>query len=68
MMQYYVLWERRELRVIKAILRNFELISGLKVNFNKCSISGTNIFVEMLQNWAAIVGCSVMTIPFFYLD
>lgn len=38
--------------VIKNILRNFELISGLKVNFHKCAILGINIKNSVVENMA----------------
>lgn len=33
---------------IKHILRNFELLSGLKVNFHKCEIMGINMESELV--------------------
>lgn len=31
------------MEAIKHVLRNFEMISGLKVNFNKCAVLGINM-------------------------
>ncbi|KAL8491934.1 hypothetical protein ACS0TY_023510 [Phlomoides rotata] len=47
------------LRTIKYILRNFELVSGLKVNFNKCCLMGINIASEMLGEMACYLGCDI---------
>lgn len=53
--------------VIKDILRNFELLSGLKVNFNKCSLVGLNTSREIIQQMADALGCEVGQVPFSYL-
>lgn len=52
---------------MRRILRNFELLSGLKVNYNKCSLMGVNIERGDLEAMAAILGCVIGEIPFFYL-
>lgn len=51
----------------KVILRNFELVLGLKVNFGKFSILGINILPERLNSMVVMVGCSVVPFPFSYL-
>lgn len=52
---------------IKHILRNFELVSGLKVNFQKCAILGINTDNLMVENMARYLLCVVGKIPFSYL-
>ncbi|KAL8521701.1 hypothetical protein ACS0TY_012005 [Phlomoides rotata] len=49
------------------ILRNFELISGLKVNFHKCSITGLNVEAEAISHYAKKLGCGVAELPINYL-
>ncbi|KAL8523652.1 hypothetical protein ACS0TY_013573 [Phlomoides rotata] len=54
--------------VIKRILRNLELISGLKVNFDKCCLFGVNVIGKRLCEMAEILGSGVGSMPFSYLD
>ncbi|GLT33516.1 hypothetical protein SLA2020_080980 [Shorea laevis] len=54
-------------RVVKAILHWFELISGLKVNFNKSHLYGFNVSEGWLKRAAAILHCEVGKVPFIYL-
>jgi hypothetical protein len=52
---------------LKAILRGFEMASGLKVNFWKSGLSGINVpstFMEMACNF---LNCRLDNIPFKYL-
>ncbi|GKV19324.1 hypothetical protein SLEP1_g29604 [Rubroshorea leprosula] len=53
--------------VIKGIFRSFELISGLKVNFFKSSLSGINVEDDKLSEMADSINCVVGDIPFKYL-
>lgn len=52
---------------IQRLLRNMEILSGLKVKFEKCSLSGVNVEVDRLCSLAEIQGCRVGSIPFSYL-
>ncbi|KAL8527230.1 hypothetical protein ACS0TY_005201 [Phlomoides rotata] len=52
---------------MKRILRNLELLSGLKVNFDKCSLFGVNVDDSRLWEMADILGCGVGSLPFSYL-
>ena len=52
---------------IKAILRVFELASGLKVNFHKSKIAGLKVDRSNLELYAKTLNCDVMQIPFIYL-
>lgn len=53
--------------VVKSILRCFELISGLKVNFFKSRIAGVCVEPSWLRSAASILHCQEMKIPFTYL-
>ncbi|KAL8514362.1 hypothetical protein ACS0TY_013467 [Phlomoides rotata] len=53
--------------VIKDILRNFKLLSGLNVNFNKSSLMGLNMDRANLEHMADVLGCEVGLIHFSYL-
>ncbi|GKV49669.1 hypothetical protein SLEP1_g56407 [Rubroshorea leprosula] len=52
---------------IKCIVRSFELISGLKANFFKSSISSVNVEKEDLNDMAKMLNCMPRNIPFMYL-
>ncbi|GAU10016.1 hypothetical protein TSUD_288060 [Trifolium subterraneum] len=52
---------------LKAILRSFELASGLKVNFYKSSIMGINVSSEFLGVAERFLHCRIGSIPFIYL-
>lgn len=54
-------------RVIKRIMRNLELMLGLKVNYEKCSIFGMNLDDRKLIAMVAILTCKVEKILFSYL-
>lgn len=52
---------------MKSILRGFEMVSGLKINFFKSSLIGVNVdsgFMDMACNF---LNCSAGSIPFKYL-
>lgn len=46
---------------LNRILQCFQIVSGLKINFGKSSLYGWN--EPDLQNWAAILGCRVGSLP-----
>ncbi|GAU22757.1 hypothetical protein TSUD_129690 [Trifolium subterraneum] len=52
---------------LKAILRSFELASGLKVNFAKSSIIGVNVSNDLLGVAERFLHCRVGSLPFMYL-
>lgn len=52
---------------IRRILRNMELLSGLKVNYKKCSLCGVNVEESRLREMTEILDCRVEEIPFVYL-
>lgn len=53
--------------VMKSMLRCFELMSGLKVNFFKSKLGGVSLNMTELHRFATILNCSTMVIPFTYL-
>jgi hypothetical protein len=52
---------------MKAILRWFELVSGLKVNFSKSRLIGVNVASSFMEGAANFLNCTIGTIPFVYL-
>ncbi|GAU10297.1 hypothetical protein TSUD_420400, partial [Trifolium subterraneum] len=54
-------------RALRAALVLFEMMSGLKVNFNKSMLVGVNISESWLQAAANSLRCKVGKIPFVYL-
>ncbi|KAK7334866.1 hypothetical protein VNO80_26632 [Phaseolus coccineus] len=52
---------------IKAILRCYELASGLKINFNKSKLAGIYVDRTSLDIYAKTLNCNTMGIPFKYL-
>jgi hypothetical protein len=52
---------------LKAILRGFEMVSGLKVNFWKSHLMGVNVSEEFMRVASVFLNCRVSSIPFKYL-
>ncbi|GAU36827.1 hypothetical protein TSUD_320640 [Trifolium subterraneum] len=52
---------------LKAILRGFELVSGLKVNFWKSCLVGVNVTHDFLQMASTFLNCRIGRISFIYL-
>jgi len=52
---------------LKALLKGFELASGLKVNFSKSCLIGINIQREFMEMACRFLGCSESNLPFKYL-
>jgi hypothetical protein len=52
---------------IKTVLRSFELVSGLKVNFCKSKIYVINLEENFLRASSAFLHCGVESIPFCFL-
>lgn len=52
---------------MKAILRCFELVSGLKVNFHKSRVMGINMVEQRRHDAALFLNCKLGSIPFKYL-
>ncbi|XP_028069533.1 uncharacterized protein LOC114272061 [Camellia sinensis] len=58
-------WE--EVVTIKRILRCFEILSGLKINYHKSVVSGVGINEESLVDLAAKLNCLHQKLPLKYL-
>ncbi|PNX90003.1 ribonuclease H, partial [Trifolium pratense] len=52
---------------IKSLLRGFELVSGLKINFVKSKLFGINIDMSFLKAGAAFLSCNTAAVPFKFL-
>ncbi|PNX73974.1 ribonuclease H, partial [Trifolium pratense] len=52
---------------LKAVLRGFELASGLKVNFWKSGIIRVNVLNDLLMIAANFLNCRIGNLPFKYL-
>jgi hypothetical protein len=52
---------------IKTVLRSFELVSGLKVNFYKSKLYGINLDDRFLRASSSFLHCGVDSIPFRFL-
>ncbi|GKV24110.1 hypothetical protein SLEP1_g33762 [Rubroshorea leprosula] len=53
--------------VIKSIMRSFELLSGLKINFQKSQLMGINVEDGWVSKMAYILCCKEGILPFKYL-
>lgn len=54
-------------RGIKRVLQCFQIISGLKINYNKSELYASSSAGESLRNCAEILGCKVGAWPMKYL-
>ena len=54
-------------QILKAILRCFELVSGLRVNFSKTKVGGLGLDATMINEFSSTLNCKHMKIPFEYL-
>jgi len=52
---------------LKAILRGFEVASGLKINFHKSKLAGINVCKSNMDCYTKTLNCSQMEVPFIYL-
>jgi len=52
---------------LKAILRGFELASGLKINFHKSKLAGINVLSRDIDCYTRTLNCAQMGTPFNYL-
>ena len=52
---------------IKTILRFYEILSGLKVNFHKSKLVGISVDSYALSTYAKTLNCNTMRLPFQYL-
>ena len=54
-------------KAIKVILRTFELVSGLKINFAKNCFGAIGMQEQWKKDVAKYMNCSLLYIPFIYL-
>ncbi|PNX58036.1 ribonuclease H [Trifolium pratense] len=52
---------------IKSMLRGFELVFGLKINFVKSKLYSINVGARLLEAGASFLACNTATIPFKFL-
>ena len=52
---------------LKAILKGFDLASGLKINFNKSKLAGINVLSRNIECYTKTLNCAQMGISFLYL-
>jgi len=57
----------RNVATLKAILRGFELASGLKINFHKSKLASINVYRNSLLGYTKTLNCTKMEVPFKYL-
>ncbi|KAL5193109.1 putative ribonuclease H protein [Glycine soja] len=55
------------IKAIKIILRTFEMVSGLKINFSKSSFGSIGMPDVWKQSAADYLNCSLLATPFVYL-
>nr|GEV70837.1 RNA-directed DNA polymerase, eukaryota [Tanacetum cinerariifolium] len=60
-------WSVNNVNNLLCILRCFFLVSGLKINVHKCSLSGIGMSHDDILHMANIIGCGAATLPFKYL-
>lgn len=53
---------------IKAILKGFELVSGLGVNSHKSSLIKTNVDLSLFELAEGFLHCKIESLPFRYLE
>ncbi|GMP83957.1 hypothetical protein CsSME_00037684 [Camellia sinensis var. sinensis] len=56
-----------EVLIVKRILKCFEIISGLRINFHKSVICGIGIPDDIVQTFASRLNCTYQKLPLKYL-
>ncbi|XP_028056846.1 uncharacterized protein LOC114260849 [Camellia sinensis] len=59
--------DRVKLVTIMRILRCFELVSGLKINFHKSVLSGVGVNEEDIKDFVSVLHCHSQKLPITYL-
>jgi len=54
-------------RTLKAILKCFEVASGLKVNYSKSKVGGVGVIANQIVGFATILNYGIMKALFTYL-
>lgn len=57
----------QNLWTMKSVLRGFEMVLGLKINFSKSSLIGVNVNDVFMLIACEFLNCSASSIPFTYL-
>ncbi|GJW03796.1 reverse transcriptase domain, reverse transcriptase zinc-binding domain protein [Tanacetum coccineum] len=60
-------WNKENAKYLMCILKCFEEVSGLRVNFNKSKLYGIGVNEMELADMARRMGCGVREFPFMYL-
>jgi len=53
--------------VVKSVLRCFELVSRLKVNFHKSRFRGIGVDREDIERFSSFLNCRILSFSFIYL-
>lgn len=59
--------EENEVVNLKRILRCFEILSGLKINYHKSMVCGVGVPNDYLANFSSLLNCTVQNFPIKYL-
>lgn len=59
--------EEEEVRSLKRILRCFEVMSGLRINYHKSQVCGVGVSDESLARFVSILNCTIKKLPIQYL-
>ncbi|GKV40773.1 hypothetical protein SLEP1_g48376 [Rubroshorea leprosula] len=57
----------QNIKAAKSIMRTFELVSGLKINYNKSTLIGINVDTEEINHFACFLHCKPGKLPLMYL-
>ncbi|KAJ0535599.1 putative RNA-directed DNA polymerase [Helianthus annuus] len=60
-------WSKHNVVSLKHLLRCLYLVTGLKVNLNKCKLFGVGVGEDETRAMAEILNCGVGSFPFVYL-
>ncbi|GJR73861.1 reverse transcriptase domain, reverse transcriptase zinc-binding domain protein [Tanacetum coccineum] len=60
-------WNKENAKVLMCILKCFEEVSGLRVNYNKSKLFGVGVSEAQLRDMARWMKCGVGDFPFTYL-
>ncbi|GKU91337.1 hypothetical protein SLEP1_g5224 [Rubroshorea leprosula] len=55
------------MKALKGIMRTFELVSGLKINYNKSQLIGVNVKEEEVSKMSHFLNCNIGELPMKYL-
>lgn len=58
---------KEEVDALKGVLRWFEIVSSLKINYSKCALLGVCMDLDEVSSFASMFGCIVGNFPSMYL-